>query len=339
MVRAARPALLRAAHAPWPAAPIQRCGILSRSLPARSRLEGPRLIPITATRIPRLSAVLLLAVLPAGLAVGQTIGRPAEFPSADPMARFPDRPKSEFPGSEQDGPERGGCNVPGFSLNAGLANDNRRTTGLVLAEGGFGPPVQRSLLAARLHNIQCRKVDGEIAVSYSLHDARLFEEKVFMARGMFEPLARVRVYGGIAYVDNPEGLFRPHSAYLMGGIEYPTVWGATLEADFIRDVKQHGDWATLQLTKRHRLGASRHGAAFYYRHGLGATGTRHLPGNSGTESITGVPSVFYRSLLEIADGPVTWYFEVSPHVSFVSRATGVRKHHLLVAAGMRMDFP
>ena len=93
------------------------------------------------------------------------------------------------------------------------------------------------------------------------------------------------------------------------------------------------------MTKRHRLGSLRHGAIFYYRHGLGATGTRHLPGNTNTESITGVPSVFYRSLLEIDDGPVTWYMEVSPHVSFVSRATGVPKHHLLVAAGMRMDFP
>ena len=295
----------------------------------------------TATRppLPGLPAVAFLLVALSAPGVGQTIGRPAEFPSADPAARFPDRPRSEFPGSGEDAPAQGGCNVPGFSVNAALANDNRRTTGLVLAEGGYGPPVQRSLLAARLHNVQCRKVDAELATSYSLHDARIFEEKVFMARAMFEPLARVRVYGGIAYVDNPDGLFRSHSAYLMGGIEYQSLWGATFEADLIRDVKQHGDWVTLQLTKRHRLGSLRRGAAFFYRHGPGATGTRHLPGNSGTESITGIPSVFYRSLLEIDDGPLTWYVEVSPHVSFVSRATGVRKRHLLVAAGMRMDFP
>ena len=185
--------------------------------------------------------------------------------------------------------------------------------------------MQRSLLAARLHNVQCRKVDAELATSYSLHDARVFEEKVFMGRAMFEPLARVRVHGGIAYVTNPEGLFRSRSVYLMGGIEYPILWGATFEADFIRDVKQHGDWGTLQVTKRHRLGSLRHGAIFYYRHGLGATGTRHLPGNTNTESITGVPSVFYRSLLEIDDGPVTWYMEVSPHVQLCEPGHGSAK--------------
>ena len=324
--------------------------MLSKS-PARAigSSKVPRLTPATATRSPlpgkrprtfaRRAAAAAVPVLFAAVALGQTIERPAEFPAADPEARFPDRPKSEFPGVAHEGPKQGGCNVPGVAVNAALANDNRRTTGLVLAEGGYGPPVQRSLLTARLHNVQCRKVDAELATSYSLHDARVFEEKVFMARAMFEPLARVRVHGGIAYVTNPEGLFRSRSVYLMGGIEYPTLWGATFEADFIRDVKQHGDWGTLQVTKRHRLGSLRRGAAFYYRHGFGATGTRHLPGNTNTESITGVPSVFYRSLLEIDDGPVTWYMEVSPHVSFVSRATGVRKHHLLVAAGMRMDFP
>ncbi len=320
-------------------------------LPTRaiSSPKVPRLTPDLATRSPlsgkrppafvRAAAAPALLVIFAAAALGQTIERPVEFPSAAPEARFPDRPKSEFPGVENGGPAQGGCNVPGIAVNAELANDNRRTTGLVLAEGGYGPPVQRSLLAARLHNVQCRKVDAELATSYSLHDARVFEEKVFMGRAMFEPLARVRGYGGIAYVTNPEGLFRSRSVYLMGGIEYPILWGATFEADFIRDVKQHGDWGTLQVTKRHRLGSSRRGATFYYRHGLGATGTRHVPGNTTTESITGVPSVFYRSLLEIDDGPVTWYMEVSPHVSFVSRATGVRKHHLLVAAGMRMDFP
>ena len=310
--------------------------------------KAPRLTPATATRspfhgkrsrtfLPRVAAVV--PVLFAVVALGQTIERPADFPSPDPEARFPDRPLSEFPGVEQDGREQGGCNVPGVGVNAELANDNRRTTGLVLAQGGFGPPVQRSLLTARLSNVQCRKVDAELATSYSLHDTRIFEEKVFMARAMFEPLAHVKVYGGIAYATNPKDLFRSRSAYLMGGIEYPSLWGTSLQADFIRDVKQHGDWVTLQLTKRHRLGSLRRGAEFYYRHGLGATGTRHLPGNLNTESITGVPSVFYRSLLEIDDGPVTWYVEVSPHVSFVSRATGVRKHHLLVAAGMRLDFP
>ena len=50
-----------------------------------------------------------------------------------------------------------------------------------------------------------------------------------------------------------------------------------------------------------------------------------------------MPSAFYRAILEIDDGPVTWYFEASPHVSFVSRATGVRKHHVLVTAGLRFE--
>ena len=284
------------------------------------------------------SAVLLLA-WPAGPVVGQTVGRPAEFPSPDPAQRFPDRPKSGFPDSEQDSPSQGECNAPGFSVDAALANDNRRATGLVLAEGGYAPPVQRSLLSARLHNVACRKVDAELSTSYSLHDVSSLEEKIFMARAMFEPLPRVSVYGGLAYVDNPEGLFRPYSAYLMGGIEYPSLWGTTFVADYIRDIEQHGDQVTLQWTKRHRLGSLPRGAVFYYRHRLGATGTRHLPGNRDTQSITGIPSVFYRSLFEIDDGPVTWFFEISPHVSFVSRATGVRKRHLLVSAGMRMDFP
>lgn len=272
-------------------------------------------------------------------ASGQTARRPDEFPAPSPTAHFPDQPKTKFIDLQQDDTKEGGCNVPGLSANAALANDNRRTTGLVLAEGGFTPPVQRSLLTIRLNNVQCRKVDAELAMSYSLHDAHIFEEKMFIARAMFEPLARVRVYGGIAYVDNPEGLFRSHSAYLVGGIEYPSIWGTNFTGHYMRDVKQNGDWVNLQLTKRHRLGSLSRGTVFYFRHGLGATGTRHLPGNANTENITGIPSIFYRSLVEIDDGPVTWYFEASPHVSFVSRATGVRKHHMLVSAGVRMDFP
>jgi len=209
----------------------------------------------------------------------------------------------------------------------------------VFGEGGYTPPVQQSRLSARLNNIQCRKVDGEISAWYSLHDARVFEEKRFQARGMFEPFAHVHVYGGISYYDNPEDTFSSRSIFFIGGAEYPTVLGLTFNADYLWDAKEHGEWLTLQVTKRHKLGTIRRGAVFTYRHGLGATGTHSLPGNTNTPSITGVPSVFYRAILEIDDGPVTWYMEASPHVSFVSRATGVRKKHVLLAIGLRMDFP
>ena len=261
--------------------------------------------------------------------------RPAIFGPA----QFPGGPEDRFPRPDGNSREKRGCNVPSASIDALLTNDNRRTNGLVLAEGGYFPPVQQSRLTARLNNVQCRKVDGEISAWYSLHDARIFEEKRFMARGMFEPFARVHVYGGIAYYDNPQDSLRSRSIYFIGGAEYPTVFGMTFNADYLWDVKQHGEWLTLQVTKRHKLGTIRRGAVFTYRHGLGASATHSLPGNTNTPNITGVPSVFYRAILEIDDGPVTWYMEASPHVSFVSPATGVPKKHLLVAVGLRMDFP
>lgn len=250
---------------------------------------------------------------------------------------FPGLSDVVLPDATPEQPEQRGCNVPSYSVDASLTNDNRRTTGLVLAEGGYWPPVQQSMLTARLNNVQCRKADGEISMSYSLHDARVFEEKQFRARGMFEPIPRVHVYGGIAYYLNPEGLFKSRSVFLIGGAEYPTAFGAMLQADYLRDVKENGDWLTVQIMKRHRLGRMRRGAVFYYRHGFGATGTRKLPGNEATPDINGIPSVFYRAILEIDDGPVTWYIEASPHVSFVSRATGVRDRHFLFAVGMRFD--
>ena len=255
------------------------------------------------------------------------------------LQQFPGRPEIRFPTREDGSSDNRSCNVPSASLDASLANDNRRTTGLVFANGGYAPPVQQSMFTARLSNVQCRKVDGEISAWYSLHDAKVFEEKRFQARGMFEPFARVHVYGGISYYDNPEEFFRTRSLFFIGGAEYPTVLGMTFNADYLWDVKDHGEWLTLQVTKRHRLGAMRRGAVFTYRHGLGATGTHSLPANKATDSMTGVPSVFYRAILEIDDGPVTWYMEASPHVSFVSRATGVRKKHVMVAVGMKVDFP
>ena len=279
-------------------------------------------------------------VLTAPLAAADPV--PASTPtrlSTFGVAQFPDSPEVRFPRSGSDSAEKRGCNVPSASIDASLRNDNRRTTGLVLAEGGYFPPVQQSKLTARLNNVQCRKVDGEISAWYSLHDAKVFEEKRFEARGMFEPFARVHIYGGISYYSNPKDLFRSRSIFFLGGAEYPTFRGLTFNADYLWDAKEHGEWLTVQLTKRHKLGTIRRGAAFTYRHGLGATGTHSLPGNKNTPSITGIPSVFYRAILEIDDGPVTWYMEASPHVSFVRRATGVRKKHVMLAIGMMLDFP
>jgi hypothetical protein len=281
------------------------------------------------------SLVLTAPLQAAGPELASTPSRRANFG----LGQFPDSPEVRSPRSDADSREKRGCNVPSASIDASLRNDNRRTTGLVLAKGGYLPPVQQSMLTARLSNVQCRKVDGEISAWYSLHDAKVFEEKRFQARGMFEPFARVHVYGGIAYYSNPRDLFRSRSIFFLGGAEYPTFLGLTFNADYLWDAKEHGEWLTLQLTKRHKLGTIRRGAVFTYRHGLGATGTHSLPGNTNTPSITGVPSVFYRAILEIDDGPVTWYLEASPHLSFVSRATGVRKKHVMLAVGMTLDFP
>ena len=290
---------------------------------------------------PILTASLLLAVL---FATSLSTARggdpfPLRYPASATTAGFPQlpaAPESGFPGD--DPPEPRACNAPSFSLDASLTNDNRRTTGLVLGEGGF-PPVQQSLISGRLKNVRCESVDLELSAWYSLHDASSFDEMQFRSRAIVEVMPNVHVYGGIAYYDNPDGLFATKSLYLIGGVEYPSVWGTTVKADYLRDVKEHGDWLTAMFLKSHELGSTRNGAVFTYKHGLGATATRNLPANSNTPSMTGVPSAFYRAILEIDDGPVTWYFEASPHVSFVSRATGVRKKHLLVTAGVRIEVP
>lgn len=239
---------------------------------------------------------------------------------------------------DRDKEERG-CNSSSVSFDGSLTNDNRRTTGLVLSQGGYLPPVQQSLFVGRIENIRCERIHLEGSVWYSLHDVSAFKEKRFQGRAIYEPFSDVSIYGGLAYYDNAAGLFTATSSYLIGGVEYPTFWGVRFSADYLRDIRENGDWLTVMLTKRYRLGATESGAVFSYLHGFGATGTRSLPGDIDTPSMTGIPSVFYRALLEIEDGPVVWYAEASPHVSFVSRATGVPKRHFRIAVGLRMSFP
>lgn len=250
-----------------------------------------------------------------------------------PAEPSPFPPQIQIPGTEQPEPEK--CNAPFFSLDAALFNANRRTTGLVLGEGGF-PPVQQTLASGGVGNVMCQDADLELSVWYSLHDASDIIETRIRGRVIVEVMPRVRVYGGIARYRNPEGLFSRESIFFLAGSEYPSFWGTTVNADYLRDYKENGDWLTLTISKRHRLGTVK-GAVFNYRQGLGATATRKLPTNPQTSDLTGLPSAFYRAILEIEDGPVTWYFEASPHVSFVSRATGVRKHHVLVAAGLQFE--
>ncbi len=240
-----------------------------------------------------------------------------------------------YPGEQQ--PEYKRCNQPWAAADASITNDDRRTSGLVLAKSGSFPPVQQTRLSGGIGNVLCQDTDVEFSGWYSVGELSESQETRVSGRVIVEVMPRVRVYGGFASYDNPEGFYRPNSLYLMAGSQYPSIWGTTFSADYLRDLRANGDWLTMMFVKSHELGRTREGAIFTYKQGLGATVTRQLPGDSDTPEINGVPSAFYRAILEIDDGPVTWYFEASPHVSFVSRATGVRKHHLLVAAGLRFE--
>jgi hypothetical protein len=278
----------------------------------------------------RCGMALLACVLPC-LAQEATQSASADHPPWETAQQTPRL------NDEEDTPR--GCNTPGFSLHGSLTNDNRRTSGLVLSEGGYAPPVQQGQAALRVENVLCERVHLELSGWYSLHDISIFKENRFHARGIYQGLPGVTLYGGFAYYDNPEGLYTSRSFYTMAGAEYPSFWGTTVQADYLHDIHESGDWLTVMVSKTHRLGATRNGAVFNYRHGLGATGTRSLPGDTDTPSITGIPSVFYRGSVEILDGPLVWYVEASPHVSFVSEATGVPKRHFLVAAGVRLEVP
>jgi hypothetical protein len=260
-------------------------------------------------------------------------GQAPQPPSSD---RPPWETAQQTPGlGDEDAPR--GCNTPAFTMQGSLTNDNRRTSGLVLSDGGYFPPVQQGQAALRLENTLCERVHLELSGWYSLHDVSRFEENRFQARGIYQGLPGVTLYGGFAYYDNPEGLYTSRSFYVMAGGEYPSIWGTTVHGDYMHDVHESGDWLTLMVSKTHRLGATEKGAVFNYRHGLGVTGTRSLPGDTDTPSMNGIPSVFYRGGVEILDGPVVWYVEASPHVSFVSPETGVPKRHFLVAAGIRLE--
>ena len=295
---------------------------VSRLRPIRQSLHrGP---------LPRWSVALLAGVLSC------FAQEPPPSASADrpPWETAQDTPRLS---DEEDAPR--GCNTPGFSLHTSLTNANRRTSGLLLSESGYFPPINQSKAALRVENVLCERVQLELSAWSSLHKASVFEENRFQARGIYQGLPDVTLYGGFAYYDNPEGLYTSRSFYLMAGAEYPSFWGTRVQADFLHDVHESGDWLTVMLSKTHRLGATGRGAVFNYRHGLGATGTRSLPGDTDTPSMTGIPSVFYRGGIEILDGPIVWYFEASPHVSFVSPETGVPKRHFLIAAGIRLVMP
>jgi hypothetical protein len=231
-----------------------------------------------------------------------------------------------------------GCYSPYLRTDLSLLNVNRRTTGLVAGEGSFNAPVQQTEVAFGLERFRCDPITVEASAWYSLHEGSRFEEKRFLARAIVEIIPKVRVYGGIAYYDNPPGLWASRSVFFFAGGEYPTFWGLNFSGEYKRDHYEHGDWWTLQVRKSHHLGKWR-GAIFRFDHALGATATRDLPANSATPGMTGIPSIYYRTMFEVDDGPVTWYFEASPHVSYVSRATGVRKHQMLFAAGLRTTFP
>ena len=230
------------------------------------------------------------------------------------------------------------CYSPYLRTDLALLNVNRRTTGLVTGEGSFNAPVQQTEMAFGLERFRCDPVAFEASAWYSLHNGGRFEEKRFLARAVVDVVPKVRVYGGIAYYDNAPGLFASRSVFLFAGGEYPSFWGVIFSGEYKRDYFEHGDWLTLQFRKSHRLGTWQ-GAVFRFDHALGATGTRDLPANTTTPGMTGIPSIFYRSMFEIDDGPVTWYFEASPHISYVSRATGVRKHQMLFSVGLRTTFP
>jgi hypothetical protein len=252
-----------------------------------------------------------------------------------PQSRLP--PGVGYPGEQQQ-PEYKRCNQPFVAADASLTNDDRRTTGMVLPKSGRLPPVQQTRLSGGVANAFCQDTDVELSGWYSASELSELQETRVSGRVIVEVMPRVKVYGGFASYDNPEGFYRPNSLYLMAGSQYPSIWGTMFSADYMRDLRENGDWLTLMFLKGHELGRTRQGAIFTYKHGLAATLTRQLPGDSDTPDINGVPSVFYRAILEIDDGPVTWYFEASPHVSFVSRETGVRKHHMLAVIGLRFDF-
>jgi len=276
----------------------------------------------------RLSVLLIAGV---GSCFSQFDGTPV---SDEPPWQATER---DSDAQEEDGPQA--CNAPGFTLDGSITNDNRRTTGLVLAQGDYFPPVQQGLGQFRLENVLCAKAHLEVSVQYSLHDISTFEENRFQARGIYEGIPDVRLYGGFSYYDNPAGLYTSRSFYLSAGAEYPTFWGTTVNADFLHDIHESGDWLTVMVSKRHHLHTTDHGAVFSFRHGLAATGTRSLPGDVDTPSMTGIPSVFYRGAIEINDGPLVWYLAASPHVSFMSPETGVPTRHFLLTAGVRLVMP
>ena len=286
-----------------------------------------------------LASVALPAADPAGLLLpsgslrqyGALTSTPG-FPLAPPQGGQP--PGVGFPGETE--PDYKRCNQPFVAVDAAVASDDRRTNGMVLSERGF-PPTQQTRLSGGVANAFCQDTDVEISGWYSAGELSYLHETRVSGRVIVEVMPRLRVYGGLASWDNPEGFYRPNSLFGMLGTEYPSIWGTTVSADYLRDLRENGDWLTVTIFKNHEIGRTRHGAIFTYKHGLGVTVTRQLPGNLETPEITGVPSAFYRAILEIDDGPVTWYLEASPHVSFVSRQTGVRKHHMLVTAGLRFD--
>jgi hypothetical protein len=280
-----------------------------------------------------LASVVLPAADPAGLprASGPLTPAPG-FLLAPPQVTQP--PSVGFPGKSE--PEYKRCNQPFVAVDAALATDDRRTNGMVLSENGF-PPTQQTRLSGGVANAFCQDTDVEISGWYSAGELSYLHETRVSGRVIVEVMPRVRVYGGFASWDNPEGFYRSNSLFGMLGAEYPSLWGTMFHADYLRDLRENGDWLTMTFLKSHEIGRTRAGAIFTYKQGLGATVTRNLPGNLQTPEITGVPSVFYRAILEIDDGPVTWYVEASPHVSFVSRQTGVSKHHMLVMAGLRFD--
>ncbi len=276
--------------------------------------------PVTAQVAPRFGSLLLAPQAASGLPSPYQSGR---------------RNPETGDGSASDDT---GCYSPYLRTDLSLLNVNRRTTGLVTGEGSFNAPVQQSEVAFGLERFRCDPITVEASAWYSLHDGHRFAEKRFVGRAIVEVIPKVRVYGGIAYYDNPPELFASRSVYLFAGGEYPTFWGMIFSGEYKRDYYEHGDWWTVQVRKSHRLARWR-GAVFRFDHALGATVTRDLPANKTTPGVTGIPSIYYRSMLEVDDGPVTWYFEASPHVSYVSRATGVRKHQMLFAIGLRTTFP
>ena len=100
----------------------------------------------------RLSIVLMVCV---GSGFSQSPSRTSS--SGEPPWKAAERaPEMEV---EEEAPRA--CNSPGFTLDGSITNDNRRTTGLVLAQGDYFPPVQQGLGAFRLENVLCEKAHLE----------------------------------------------------------------------------------------------------------------------------------------------------------------------------------